>query len=114
MAELKRLIETKQKYFLIDVRNKDELGYGIIPTAQNIPLHEIGKALDMDEEEFSSTFSFEKFSEQDQVIFYCRTGGRSKTATEIAFAKGYTNSKNFAGSIWEWSTIDQNVKRYFH
>ena len=33
-------------------------------------------------------------------------------ATKIAISKGFTKSKNYAGSIWEWSEHDPNVKRY--
>ena len=50
--ELKKLIDTQAKYVLIDVREKEELDYGMIPTAQNLPLHAFEDAFSMTEEDF--------------------------------------------------------------
>lgn len=110
--ELKELIESKNGYILIDVRNKDELQNGMIPTANNVPLPEIENALDLSPDEFQEKFKFPKFEKDDNLIFYCRTGGRSEMATSTAISKGFTKSKNYAGSVWEWSEHDSNVKRY--
>jgi len=33
-------------------------------------------------------------------------------AAEIALKLGYSNVKNYSGSIWEWSEIDDRVQRY--
>src|SRR3989338_1479778 len=109
--ELKKLIDLKGDYVLIDVRNTDELANGMIPSAKNIPLSKIEHAFDMDEDEFKETYGFSKFTKKDNLIFHCRTGGRSEMATQIALGKGY-NARNYAGSIWEWAEIDKNVKRY--
>lgn len=110
--ELNELIESKKDYILVDVRNKDELQNGMISTANNIPLPEIENALDLSRGEFEEKFKFPKFEKDDNLIFYCRTGGRSEKATNIAISKGFAKSKNYAGSIWEWSEHDPNVKRY--
>jgi len=112
LNELKGLIESKKDYILVDVRNKDELQNGMIPTASNVPLPEIEHALDLSRDEFEEKFKFPKFEKDDNLIFYCRTGGRSEKATNIAISKGFTKSKNYAGSIWEWSEHDPNVKKY--
>jgi len=112
LNELKELIESKKDYILIDVRNKNELQNGMIPTAHNIPLPEIEHALDLSQDEFEEKFKFPKFEKDDNLIFHCRTGGRSEMATNFAIRKGFTKSKNYAGSIWEWSEHDPNVKRY--
>ena len=112
--ELKKLIDDKGDYILIDVRNADELRFGIIPTARNIPLSSIEHSLDIPEAEFEESFGFSKLKKENNIIFYCRTGGRSQVATTIAISKGYVNARNYAGSIWEWSEIDPNVKRYEH
>ena len=112
--ELKNLVGNKANYFLIDVRNKNELKFGAIPTSKNIPLPQIPLALKMQPEDFERKFKFPKFKKEDNIIFYCRTGERSHIATSIAISKGFINSKNFAGSIWSWSEIDSNVKKYEH
>lgn len=112
LGELKELIESKKDYILIDVRNEDELQNGIIPTSKNIPLPEFENALELNGEEFEKKFNFPKFEKEDNLILYCRTGSRSDMATKFAISKGFTKSKNYAGSIWEWSEHDPNVKRY--
>lgn len=109
--ELQQLIRNKVDYLLIDVRNKDELIHGMIPTAKNIPLPEVEHALDLTPEAFEKKYHFKKPTKQDSLIFHCRSGGRSQQAAMIAENRGY-QAKNYAGSIWEWSEIDKNVKRY--
>ena len=112
LNELKELIDDKKNYILIDVRNKDELSFGVIPTSVNIPLPEFEFSFELNDDEFKKKFGFPKIKKDDNLIFYCRTGSRSEMATKFAIQKGFTNSKNYAGSIWEWSEHDPNVKRY--
>lgn len=110
--ELKKLIDTGRNYVLIDVREKEELNYGMIPTAKNIPLHEIQEAFSLSEQGFQEKYAFPKPQKNDTVIFYCRTGGRSAMATTSAEQQGFLSAKNYAGSIYDWATIDPNVRRY--
>jgi len=109
--ELKELIDAKKPYVLIDVREDDELQYGVIPTAHHLPLGELEDALAMPPQSFKTRFHFPKMSKKDLVVFYCRTGGRSSQATSFALSQGY-QAKNLTGGIWTWSTIDPRVKRY--
>ena len=110
--EVLNLITTKGSYLLIDVREEEELHNGMIPTAKNLPLSIFENAIELSEQEFEQQFSFKKFSKEDLVIFYCRTGGRSAVATDIAREKRY-NAKNYAGSVQEWSHYDKNVRMYY-
>lgn len=110
-AELKQLIDSKGTYVLIDVREKNELEYGMIPTAKNIPLSEFETAMNLSSEEFKKKYGCGKFLPQDHVIFYCRTGARSDRAAQYAIHKGF-HAKNFKGSIWEWSQYDPTVRFY--
>ncbi|MSR85881.1 sulfurtransferase [Candidatus Woesearchaeota archaeon] len=110
--EVKKLIDTKGSYTLIDVREKEELSYGMIPTAHNVPLHEMELALELVPEDFQKKYGFKKPQKEDTVIFYCRTGGRSAMATAFAKEQGYVHAKNYAGSIYDWATIDPSVRRY--
>ncbi len=112
LSELKRLIDTHGNYVLIDVREPAELNFGMIPTAKNIPLGELEEALSLPPAEFENKYHFSHPKKDSNLIFHCRTGGRSEAATKLALAKGYTNASNFKGSIWEWSTIDPRVQRY--
>ncbi|MDP3728251.1 MAG: rhodanese-like domain-containing protein [bacterium] len=110
--ELKKLIDSKADYMLIDVREKEELQYGMIPSAKNIPLHEIEEAFSLSDEAFLEKYEFAKPHKEDKVIFYCRTGGRSAMATQFAESTGYVHAQNYAGSIYDWANIDLNVRRY--
>ena len=110
--ELQDIIKNKTKeYALIDIREKEELEHGIIPTSKNIPLGELKKALQLSEQEFELKYNFKKPSKSQQIIFYCRTGSRAEIATKIALALEF-NAISYEESIWEWSKIDPNVKRY--
>ncbi|MBI5798085.1 rhodanese-like domain-containing protein [Candidatus Woesearchaeota archaeon] len=109
--ELKKAIDHKENYVLIDVRQPEELSYGIIPTAHNIPLPELPAALSMDETSFEKKYHFKKPAKQDNIVFYCRSGGRAAQATHFAEHQGY-HAKNYAGSILDWSEIDKNVHVY--
>lgn len=110
-SELKELINNQAEFMLIDVRNKDELGYGMIPTAHNIPLPEFEQALELDEKTFEEKYGFSKPKQDILLVVHCRTGGRSEVAAKIALQKGF-NVKNYAGSVAAWSKIDSNVKMY--
>lgn len=111
LEELRALLDSKTGYVLIDVRQKHELVYGMIPNAKHIVLSEILTALEMPFTEFERKYGFKKPAKNDELIFYCRTGGRSHTAAMIARKKGF-NAKNFVGGIYAWSAIDSNVKKY--
>lgn len=109
--ELKKYIDHKEDYVLIDVRQPEEMSYGIIPTAHNVPLPELPAALSMDETSFEKRYHFKKPTKQDTIIFYCRSGGRSAQAVHFAEHQGY-QVKSYAGSILDWSEIDSSVRAY--
>ena len=109
--DLKAYMATGEGYILIDVRNKDELIHGMIPTAKNIPLPELQQAFQLDVESFKEKYGFEKMKPEDNLIFYCRSGSRSQQAVFLALYLGY-QARNYKGSIWEWSETDPQVHRY--
>src|SRR3989344_594535 len=96
---------------LLDVRGASELHFGMLPGAHHLPLEEVEDALGLLPKIFQKKYRFAKFSKKDCLVFYCRTGHRSKIAAHIAASKGFY-AKNYLGSIWEWSKIDPSVKRY--
>ena len=105
---LKQLIDKKESYILIDVREKDELKYGIIPTSSHVPLNEFLKAIDLPEEELKRKYGITK---KDKLILYCRSGNRSGYAAKIARQKGF-KADYYEGSIPECSKDYPNVKAY--
>lgn len=78
-----------QNTYIIDVREPDEVIQGMIPSAVNIPLSVLGAALHTPRDEFLEKFGFEKPRWEQEVIFYCRSGMRSTTASDVAKRNGY-------------------------
>jgi len=95
--------------YLIDVREPGEVMQGMIPSAVNLPLSVLGNALHTNHEEFKKLYAFDKPLLDQEVIFYCRSGIRSASASDVAKRNGYTNIFNYKGSWLEW-TEKQNEK----
>jgi len=90
MEEAISMMETEQNYILLDVRTPEEFREKHIPGAINVPNETIG-----DEE-------IPELPDKDQLILvYCRSGNRSKQASEKLAALGYTNIVEFGG-INDW------------
>ena len=89
-AEAKALMDSEENYIILDVRTQEEFDEGHIAGAILIPDYEIAeKAEDI-------------LTEKGQLILvYCRSGRRSKLASEILVELGYTNIKEFGGII-DW------------
>ncbi len=80
MSEAVTRMENEDGYILLDVRRPDEFAAGHIPNAINVPNESIGDA------------EIAALPDKDQLIFvYCRSGNRSKQASEKLVKLGYTN-----------------------
>lgn len=85
-----QLINCEQDAYLIDVREPDEVIQGSIPSAVNLPLSVLANSLHLDPVKFKQTHGFEKPKKDQEVTFYCRSGVRSSTASDVAKRNGYT------------------------
>ncbi|KAI0757219.1 Rhodanese-like protein [Daedaleopsis nitida] len=102
--ELKpKTLQPSPDKYLIDVREPDEVLQGSIPSAVNLPLSVLSSALHLRSSEFKEKFGFEKPRFDQELTFYCRSGMRSTTASDVAKRNGYTNILNYKGSWLEWS-----------
>ena len=92
--EAKEIMDTQEGYIILDVRTQDEYDQGHIPGAILIPDTEIKARAE------------EVLTDKDQLILvYCRSGRRSKLASEILVELGYTNIREFGGIIdWPYET----------
>lgn len=88
--------------YLIDVREPDEVIQGMIPSAVNLPLSQLANSLHMSRRDFLEKHRFEKPFQSQKVIFYCRSGRRSDSASDVAKRNGFTNVLNYKGSWLEW------------
>ena len=88
--EAKQIMDTEEGYIILDVRTQEEYDEGHIPGAIVISHDEIVEK------------SEEVLTNKDQLILvYCRSGRRSKLASEALVELGYTNIKEFGGII-DW------------
>lgn len=90
-------MEEESDYVILDVRRPDEFQEGHIVGAINIPNETIGKE------------SIQELPNKNQLIFvYCRSGVRSKQASQKLAAQGYTNIVEFGGILdWPGETVSE-------
>jgi len=98
-------------WYLIDVREPDEVAEGAIPSAVVLPLTGFTAALSLPPDQFRNKFGFEKPTKKQEIIFYCRSGKRARTASEAAKANGYRNVKIYDGSWLDWVEREQGQKK---
>lgn len=89
------LMEKESGYIILDVRTVQEYSEKHIPKAVNIPNESIG------------TEEIPALPDKNQLILvYCRSGNRSKQASEKLAALGYTNIVEFGGiNSWPGETV---------
>ena len=86
MDEAVKMMKNEKNYIILDVRRPDEYAEGHIPGAINVPNEEIGTA------------NISELPDKSQLILvYCRSGRRSKEASEKLVKLGYTNIVEFGG-----------------
>ena len=89
LCSLDRLSNSTKNAYLIDVREPNEVLQGMIPSAVNLPLSDLAGALHMNPEKFKEKYGFQKPALDQEVTFYCRSGMRSSTASDVARRNGY-------------------------
>ena len=86
MDEAVKTMKDEENYIILDVRRPDEYSEGHIPGAINVPNEEIGSA------------EIAELPDKSQLILvYCRSGRRSKEASEKLVKLGYTGIVEFGG-----------------
>ena len=90
MDKAATMIQAELDCIILDVRTPEEFWEGHIPNAINIPNEGIGA------EEIS-----ELPDKEQLILVYCRSGNRSKQASQKLADLGYTNVVEFGG-IRDW------------
>ena len=93
--QAKTIMDTEKDYVIIDARTEDEFAEGHIENAILIPEYEIANRAE------------KELPDKEQLILvYCRSGRRSKIASEELVNLGYTNVKEFGGIIdWPYEKV---------
>ena len=93
--QAKEIMDTEQDYIIIDARTEEEFAEGHIENAILISEYEIK---DRAEKELPDKDAL--------ILVYCRSGRRSKIASEELVKLGYTNVKEFGGIIdWPYEIV---------
>lgn len=93
--EAKAIMDSEKDYIIIDARTDEEFKEGHIEGAILIPEYEIANRAE------------KEIPDKDTLILvYCRSGRRSKIASEELVKLGYKNVKEFGGIIdWPYETV---------
>ena len=93
--QAKHLMDTEEDFTIVDARTTEEFNEGHIEGAILIPEYEIGEKAQTE------------IPDKDRLILvYCRSGRRSKIASEALVDLGYTNVKEFGGIIdWQYDIV---------
>ena len=93
--QAKTIMDAESDYIIIDARTDEEFAEGHIENAILIPEYEIAQRAE------------KELPDKDQLILvYCRSGRRSKIASEELVKLGYANVKEFGGIIdWPYEIV---------
>ncbi len=97
MEDAVTMMAEEENYIILDVRTEAEYAEKHIPGAINVPNESIGNE------------EIPELPDKEQLILvYCRSGNRSKQASEKLAALGYTNIVEFGGiNDWPGETISE-------
>jgi adenylyltransferase/sulfurtransferase len=98
--EVKRMMDEKQPFVLIDVREPHEFQICRIPGSTLIPLGEVPKRM-------------HELDSASEIVVHCRSGQRSGRAVEFLMKAGFHKIHNLKGGILAWSDqVDPSVAKY--
>ncbi len=100
--ELKSRLDSGEKLVILDVREPHELKICSLVNTVHIPMGELPDRL----------AELDKYKGED-IIVYCRSGGRSGRCVEYMRLHGFDRAINLTGGILLWSDeIDQSMSKY--
>ncbi|OIO36861.1 MAG: molybdenum cofactor biosynthesis protein MoeB [Candidatus Omnitrophica bacterium CG1_02_46_14] len=98
--ELKKKMDSHERFVLIDVREPSEFKINQIPGAKLIPLGNIPERV-------------HELDSADEIVVHCHFGGRSAKAVDFLRKAGFKKVKNLAGGIDSWSQeVDPSCPKY--
>lgn len=92
-----------QKLVVVDVRNSDEF-IGELGHIEKAKLITLGDELNQ---------FLQKGDRNQEIVFICRSGGRSGEATQLSVKLGYKKTANMIGGMIRWNEKSLPIKRSF-
>ena len=96
VSAAKNMIGSNPSLIVLDVRLQSEYDSGHIRNAKHIPVGELEGRLD-------------ELGTADEILVYCRSGGRSATASQILADNGFSHVYNMLGGITAWIDVGYPV-----
>ena len=88
-------IKNNERFVLLDVRTPEEYEKFHLKDALLLPVQELSA-------QSLADIGLGADAKDTEIIVYCRSGTRGKTAYDIMQSLGYTNVKNIAGGMIHW------------
>lgn len=96
--DAKTMMESDKDIIILDVRTKDEYEEGHIKHAVLLPVAEV---------ELEAEYTLE--DKEQTILVYCRSGVKSKIASQLLVELGYSNVYEFGGILnWPYDIIKEN------
>src|ERR1700730_13763411 len=92
VEELKARLSAGDKPVIIDVREPEEVAYGMIPGAIHLPMGQIPQRLD-------------DIPREGEVIFVCRSSHRSGQVCDYLNMLGFEKPVNMVGGMLAWNQL---------
>ena len=90
VLEAKVMIDSNPSLVILDVRNQSEYDSGHIRNAKLIPVFELEGRLS-------------ELNKSDEILVYCKLGGRSSTASQILVDNDFLYVYNMLGGVTAWA-----------
>jgi adenylyltransferase/sulfurtransferase len=98
--EVKKWMDDRKPFVLIDVREPHEVQICRIPGSMLIPLGEFPKRMN-------------ELNSADEIVVHCRSGQRSARAVELLMKAGFRKIHNLKGGVLAWSEqVDPSMPKY--
>ena len=99
-SEVKKMMDEKKPFVLVDVREPHEFQICRIPGSVLIPLGEVPKRMN-------------ELNSADDIVVHCRSGMRSAQAVEFLMKAGFRKIHNLKGGVLAWSDeVDPTMPKY--
>jgi len=94
-GDVVKKIQNGEDIVLLDVRTPEEYESVHLEGALLLPVQELSQ-------QSLAAIGLGESAKDQEIIIYCRSGARSKTAYDILVSLGYTNTKSVAGGMIHW------------
>ncbi|WP_428603195.1 rhodanese-like domain-containing protein [Sedimenticola sp.] len=88
--ELESKLAANEDIYLLDIRSEAEVVGGMLPSSKHLPMHLI-------------PLKITEFSQDKDIVLYCRSGARSYHACRYLMQQGFDNVINLRGGIIDWA-----------